>query len=1088
MVAVPLVHTQLVPPHIKNSIKRKSLCKLGLSILSYRLTIITAPAGYGKSVWVSSLLDKPQWPPTAWLSLDTHDSEPSFLLYHLTHAIRSAVSEFGSQSLRTLNSLEDVGRDWQIAVSSLIEDIPDNKDVVLVLDDFHLIDTNPAVCNLLEYLIHWLPSTFHLVLISRNSPPLNLYREQLSGELLEIKSEQLRFSLEETRDLLALLGLNLADQDIEFINNLTEGWAAVLRLLGILLQHRAGDPQKALAAIRQKDTELYAYLNNELLLSLAPELHEFLLDSSLLPYLEPELCNAAMDCTGSGNKINRLHSQGILSRVEGETVTWRLHHLMGEFLQKKVNLLRPSEHIVAVRQRAAAFLKDKGDIDRALEQLTECADWSDAADLIIQCSDRYYLNGGRLDALNSWIGRLPEHIVGGNHRLLFFQGRSILHTHQETALKTLSRAADLAEKDADVTCQVRSLLAMFMVYAFANNVNKIKEIVVRIPRAALLLNNSWSDGIVLVAALGGAAWEDKLKEGENLSWMAGKANLDPDFQISYLVFSFIIQYRLGNLASARDLTEKLLNHSYVQENDFLIAEIYIICVFFCMLAGDFNQLTAICPALLHLGQKYNAPHQLAFAHRGAAFLYLREGRYDEARREIGLSRNDFIRANNIFYANLTDLDLISLRVKAGENAANLLAETQRVLDRLNSCPGGLGLDDYALSAAGIVAMEAGQLELARQRFEEVSLRCKRNGARHVHAGTQLFLARLYGLQGNDVEADICLREALSAAETEKWEYFWNWHAETMYAMCRRALLKNIHPEWAARILSRWFPQRTCQEAGSLLLYPQPAVRMAIVSIINNTVQETGIPIIHVNFLGGFQVFVNGLEIHPNQWKTKKAGNLFKYLLINKGKHPKERIIEELWPGTETRRGDASLRMALTHVRKALNLNDRESIFLSRGMIYLNPDIELYPDYELLASIFASSAPDIDSGNPVPVDSLVQAVELYRGEFLPDNIYDDWTAGLRGKTQHLYLKVLSRLIKYYRRQNQLSSAIENCRRYLALEPADESICRMAMEMLWLAGEKQHALSLYQDLVNFMAQEYNATPSKETGSLFLKIRSG
>ncbi|MEN6326065.1 MAG: BTAD domain-containing putative transcriptional regulator, partial [Syntrophomonas sp.] len=569
--------------------------------------------------------------------------------------------------------------------------------------------------------------------------------------------------------------------------------------------------------------------------------------------------------------------------------------------------------------------------------------------------------------------------------------------------------------------------------------------------------------------------------------LAGKANLDSDFRMSYLVFSFIIQYRLGNLTSAKALIEKLLADPYVQENEFVLGEIYIIYVFFCMLAGDHKKLAEICHELLHLGQKYNVPHQLGFAHRSLAHLYLREGHYNEARKEFGLSQDDFIRANNISYAHLTDLDLLLLRVKAGENAGDLLADTQCILDRLSSCPGGVGLDDYALSVGGIIAMDAGQIELARQRFEEVSLKCTRNGARQVLANAQLFLARLHLIQGNEGEADNYLREALSAAETEKWEYFWNWHDETMYAMCRRALLKNIHPTWAARILSRWFPQRTCQEAGYLLLYPDQKVRISITSIIENIVQETGVPVIHVIFLGGFHVFVNGVEIKPSQWKTKKAGNLYKYLLIKNGKHPKEKIIEELWTGTDPHRGDASLRMALTHVRKALGINNRESIILRRGMIYINPEIEIYTDYELFSSIVDNSFQDTAFENPVLVDSLKQAVQLYRGEFLPDNIYDDWTAGLREQMRQLYLQVLLRLIQCYRQQDKLSPAIQACHHYLTLEPGNELVCKAAMEMLWLTGQKQHALSLYQELAGFMSNEYNAAPSKEISSLFKRIHS-
>ena len=299
MAIAPLVYTQLVPPHVKNSIKRTGLRDTGLAILSHRITTVQAPAGYGKSIWVSSLLEEPGWPPTAWLSLARHDKEPSFFLYHLIHAIRRILPGVGGQSLRTMNSLEDTGRDWLIAVSSLVEEIPVEKKLVLVLDDFHLIDKGEEVRGILEHLVRWLPAGARLALLSRRSVTLNLYRERMNGELLEIRGSELLFSVEETRELLGLIGLTVAEEDVQMIHNFTEGWPAGVRLLGMLLSQVGGDMDKTMSSLKIKDADLYTYLSNELLDYLPADLRGFLLDASLLPYLEPALCDYALQCGDS---------------------------------------------------------------------------------------------------------------------------------------------------------------------------------------------------------------------------------------------------------------------------------------------------------------------------------------------------------------------------------------------------------------------------------------------------------------------------------------------------------------------------------------------------------------------------------------------------------------------------------------------------------------------------------------------------------------------------------------------------------------------------------------------------------------------
>ncbi|HWP97226.1 MAG TPA: BTAD domain-containing putative transcriptional regulator [Syntrophomonadaceae bacterium] len=1037
MASVPLIHAQLVPPHVKNIIRRKRLRELGLSILYHRVTTVVAPAGYGKSVWVSSLPEEPGWPPTAWLSLDRHDTEPSFLLVHLIHAIRKVLPNFGQQTLRTLNSLEDVRRDWSIAVSSLCEEIPIDSKIVLVLDDYYLIEANETICSILEHFIRWLPACAHLVLISRNSLPLNLYNEQLQGELLEIRSSELLFSIEEIWELLSFLGLELAESEVAYIHFCTEGWAAGLRLLSLLLKQSGGDINNTLVALQQKDADLYNYLSYELLGHLPQKLQDFLLDSSLLPYLETRLCEAALQYTDSDAIIKQFHAHGILSLTEGETPVWRLHHLMGEFLSQKAISLRAVDYISSIRHRAAIFLESEGDIDRALEQLAACADWPAMVSLINRHGDDYFVREGRLDALSTWLDRLPQVLLDEDYWLLYFKGMSILYIKPAEALDILSHAADIAGKKEDLKFQIRSLHSMIAIYAFANDIEKLKETSGRIKEAALVLNSAWSRGVVLMGALSQSVWQDDIKRGIQFSLLAEKIKMEPVLQFGYLSCSSIIQYRQGNLTAAREMIEKLLTEPFVQENERWTGQALVIYTMACTLSGNLKKTAETANELLRLGQKYHSHHQTGMAYRRLAHLYLAEGQLELARENLTLSREPLMRGNNIFMALVTDLDLVLLRVRAGENAWELLPEARQILDKLKTMLGGYGMDDYAQSVGGIIAMEAGQLELAREWFEELSRKCEQKGARQTLAGTQLFLARLCFLQGDNNAADKYLRKALGAAQAGKWEYFWDWHPETVYSVCWRALIKNIHPQWAVHLLLRWFPERLYKDACGLLASPDEIPRDGIISLLQNKVRDTGMPVIHLNCLGGFRVFVNGVEIPPSQWKTKKTENVFKYLVMERGSIPKEKIIREIWPEADPHLGNANLKMTLNYVRKALGLNEyvNESVVLRHGMLGLNHKIQIHTDYELFASIAQSALENTGMESPSRTEQLVYAAELYRGVFLPENFNENWTFNVRTHLHHLYLNVMLKLVESYHRQNRPVDAIQDCCRCLILEPAE-----------------------------------------------------
>jgi DNA-binding SARP family transcriptional activator len=362
------------------------------------------------------------------------------------------------------------------------------------------------------------------------------------------------------------------------------------------------------------------------------------------------------------------------------------------------------------------------------------------------------------------------------------------------------------------------------------------------------------------------------------------------------------------------------------------------------------------------------------------------------------------------------------------------------------------------------------------------------GAKQLLAGTLIHLAGLHLLMGEESKADSILRKAFGIIEAAKLDLFWDWHPETVYNLCKRAASKNIHAAWAMHILKRWFPQRVYKEAGTMLTHPDAHVRKLISELLQDGVRDTGAQVIHVNCLGDFRVFINGNEISSAVWKTKKVENLFKFLIMNKGQQLKEKVIETLWPKSDAKSGDASLRMALTHLRKTIELDGDagESVILKRGMIYLNPKIEIITDYELFDTVAQSILENAASNNPAILELLDYAAELYKSGFLRENIYDDWTANIRTHLHQLYLQVLARRVEIYLKREKTTSALQACRSYLAVEPADERMNRKAMELLWQGGQRLQALSLYQDLVAVLAKEYGVSPSVETNSLYEAIR--
>lgn len=620
MLKVPLVNSQIMPPKIKNSIRRDRLIDFGMSIRNHHVSYVVAPAGYGKSVWISSLIDEPGWPRTAWLSLENHDAEMSFFIVHIIYSVKKIVPHFGEKVVHTVNSLEDIRRDWIIAADTMIEEFTAQGETIIVFDDFHIIDGNDTICKFVEYLIYWLPEHIHIVIVSRNKSTLNLSREQIKGQLLEITGRELKFNQQETERLFYEMNLNLDHEMIEVIQSITEGWAAALRLFVLLLLQSDQDAKNTLSIIMKKETILYKYLSNELFSYFSGYYSEFLLDISLLPYIEPGLCNASLEIINSENLINELHSLGLLSISGEENSIWKLHQLIGEFLQTEVITLHSKEHVREVRKRAAAYLKKLGNTNLAIDLLLTNKDFHAASELIKAQGDDYFLQLGRMDSLNSKINCLPTNIVKKDQWLLFYFGMSILHVNQEQSVEVFSKAADIAYKRNDTKCVLRSLLAVIPVYTFSNNLKKLKETSEKINNAAALCRDAWSKNIVLVGEMGNLVWSDNIKKGLELCAKVDKSSLDSESRMQFLFASSMLLYRQGNLSSAREKIKEALELTYVKENERWTGTALAIYAFICMLSGEHKKLKEILEEMICIGEKYNIPHQIGLAYRRKAQL------------------------------------------------------------------------------------------------------------------------------------------------------------------------------------------------------------------------------------------------------------------------------------------------------------------------------------------------------------------------------------------------------------------------------------------------------------------------------------
>ncbi|XXX74173.1 LuxR C-terminal-related transcriptional regulator [Sorangium sp. So ce134] len=373
--------------------------------------LIVAPAGYGKTTLVSQWLsERPA--PHAWLTLDRADGDLGRCARYLCAALARLAPE-----LAALQAALDAGGlgAREIAEALVAELRALEAPATLVLDDVHALDEASASHALLAHLAEHAPGALSIVVTSRSIPPWPCARLRARGQLVEITAEALRFSAGEASALFSKRGLSVSRSTAGKLAERTEGWAVGLALSALLLGR--GDPASDLLA-RFGGTHRWVadYLVEEVLAKEDGRVRDFLLHSAALPRLSDALC-AAAGLGDAGVRVAELHARGLfVSELDGERRWFRYHDLFRELLLERARSLA-SERVRDVTLRAAAWFRDQGDPEAAIELWLAAGEHAEAAALIERHA-RARLLSGEFPPLRGWLDAIPEPVRARHPRLL----------------------------------------------------------------------------------------------------------------------------------------------------------------------------------------------------------------------------------------------------------------------------------------------------------------------------------------------------------------------------------------------------------------------------------------------------------------------------------------------------------------------------------------------------------------------------------------------------------------------------------------------------------------------------------------------
>jgi LuxR family maltose regulon positive regulatory protein len=470
---MPLLATKFyIPsPHANVVARPHLLARLDEGLrLGRRLTLIAAPAGYGKTTLVSEWVNQGIGESTeqrsvAWLTLDEGDSDPARFWSYLLSSLRTAMAI----ELDIPDALQlPKGHQMINLMTELINLIgSETENLLLVLDDYHLVTAQP-VHDALAFLLDHQPPNLHLVIAARADPPLPLARLRARGQLMELRQADLCFTPEEAAAFLnQRMGLNLAAADVAALDRRTEGWIAGLHMAALALQGISAerDASAFIAAFTGAHRYILDYLLEEVLNRESQPVQAFLLQTAILDRLCAPLCDAVVESgTDSQTILEYLERANLfVVPLDGRREWYRYHRLFSDLLQQRLHKTWP-DLVHSLHSRASLWYVANGDVSSAIDHALAAEDFDRAADLIEKIAESTLMHGETTTLLR-WSDALPTEAICARPILCMLDAWTLLLSGRplDVVEARLAAAEPYSERIPGQIPALRSLLAAYQV-------------------------------------------------------------------------------------------------------------------------------------------------------------------------------------------------------------------------------------------------------------------------------------------------------------------------------------------------------------------------------------------------------------------------------------------------------------------------------------------------------------------------------------------------------------------------------------------------------------------------------------------------
>jgi LuxR family transcriptional regulator, maltose regulon positive regulatory protein len=1110
------LRTKLLPPRPAPALlHRPRLFERLRANLEQPVTLVAAPAGSGKTTLVADFV-RTEARQFVWYQLDRTDADPSVFLGYVAQGLRQVVPDFGEATLAYLRqSAAELSAQPERAADVLLNEILDSVDsrVVFVLDDYHHLGTDTAVHRAVDRLLAYLPDVLHVIITSRDVPPLSLSRLRAHNALTIIDREELLFTDEETQELFRkVFDLELTPAQLSEYRERTHGWITALQLVRQVAQRQALRQRPAaregeasagpdlVEILRQSERDIFDYFAEEVFADEDETTQSLLLRVSLLERIDADACGRLYPQSGCSQLLPALVRRNVFMTVASDASgeEYRLHPLFRDFLRRRLRAEVGRAGVAAEHARFADHFAARGQWEQAVRHLLEAEEFDRAAACIAERGAEW-IAGGAFTSLVQFVEALPDAATEAHPRALFHRAEvARLRGEFETALGLLRRAAALLNGRGDAEGEAEALHSLATVTRRRGDCRAAFEYLDRAvslvgEHSPLRVKAGNTRGLCHMALDDLATAEREFRDALQLAEGLNDRH-----------YAHIIAHNLGLPAMIRgDFAEatRWLRRMLRADSEGKTARrpvpqetwAYINLARCLLIRGDLSGCEQHLDRALEHCHLFNLVAQRAEAFEMYGNLY----------RE----RADAARAAEFYRHAEADHEAAGIdaaRAEVHEERALLLAQTGdtagalAAIDRLLAARRAAADDDRSVHTAalarGRILAAAGRHADAREDLERALRFFHDHGFYYFEAQAALTLAAVDERGGREGEMAERLRRALDLAARYDYDY---WLRREVAA--HRELFSN--PEAAALLPPDLREQVPTAPALRQQTHAAPAdpssaaAETAAAATSSATAAASAVAPkpaddLTIRMLGPVEIYRDPARpLAADAWTTKRARDILCFIASRRHRRAsKDTIIDTFWGEADFDAVEKNFHPTVSHIRKALNSNQpvKQNFLLYRdGDYLLSQDFSYFIDTEEFDRLASEGESARRAGDPDRfVSCFERALALYRGDFMQGS-YEEWAEEQRAYYREQYLRMLETLAVAAQKGEDWARSLQLAQRILSDDQFREDVHCMIMRAHAAQGNRAAVKEQYESLRRLLRKELGVEPAAETQRVFKQL---